>query len=116
MRRRVLFAGAWALACAAGAATVTSGTLSVFGGGLIDTQYTYSARITLTDTLGQKTQYECDIPTAAVAFHLREGGSGAAFGKYAEAERELQLPATWLLRIGSATISEADIEALKRLI
>ena len=90
--------------------------LAVLGGGLIDTHYTYSARITLTDSLGQTALYECDVPSASVAFHLREGGTGAAFGKYAETDGELQLPASWRLRIGTAALSASDLSALLELI
>lgn len=44
----------------------------------------YVAKIVATDSLGNSRQYEATIPTAAVAFHIKEGGKGAAFFKYAE--------------------------------
>ena len=96
--------------------TLQSGMRSVLGGGMIEAHCTYSARITLTDSLGQTAAYECDIPTASVAFHLREGGAGAAFGKYAEADNELELPASWKLKIGSTALTESALAALLELI
>lgn len=45
---------------------------------------TYVAKITAVDSLGNTAAYEATIPTDSVAFHIREGGQGAGFGKYAE--------------------------------
>ena len=95
---------------------LTSGVTAVLGGGTVDPQSTYTARITLADSLGQTAAYECELPTAAVAFHLRAGGGGAAFGKYAEADGELELPASWSLKIGSAALTESALAELLRLI
>ena len=38
------------------------------------------------DALNNETVVQITIPTAEVALHLRDGGKGAAFGKYAEKE------------------------------
>lgn len=80
---------------------MTSGTALIIGGGLIAANASYSARITLTDALGNTATFEQVIPTAEVAFNIRKGGGGAAFGKYAEANDELQLPADWRIKIGN---------------
>lgn len=45
---------------------------------------TYVAKITAVDSLGNTATYEATIPTDNVAFHIRDGGQGAGFGKYAE--------------------------------
>lgn len=45
------------------------------------------AEVTATDLLGQTRSVTVPIPTDAVTFHLRPGGTGAAFGKYAEEEK-----------------------------
>jgi len=45
------------------------------------------AEVTATDLLGQTRSVTVPIPTDAVTFHLRPGGRGAAFGKYAEGEK-----------------------------
>lgn len=44
----------------------------------------YQLEVEAVDALGGSRAVVYSIPTAAVAFHLREGGCGAAFGKYAE--------------------------------
>ena len=51
-----------------------------------DADAVYEARFTAADTLGSTATVTALSGTAAVAFHLREGGLGAAFGKRAEAD------------------------------
>ena len=49
------------------------------------------ALLVLTDSLGNSTEFEENIPTEQVAFHLKEGGQGAAFGKAAEQDELLDV-------------------------
>lgn len=84
---------------------MTSGVLLVLGGGLIATNQSYTARIRLTDALGNTASFEQLIATAEVAFNIRAGGGGAAFGKYAEADNELQLPAGWGIKVGESYVN-----------
>lgn len=51
----------------------------------------YTAKIVVTDSLGNSTEFEENIPTEKVAFHLKEGGQGAAFGKAAEQDELLDV-------------------------
>ena len=51
----------------------------------------YTAKIVVTDSLGNSTEFEENIPTEHVAFHLKEGGQGAAFGKAAEQDELLDV-------------------------
>ena len=51
----------------------------------------YTAKIVVTDSLGNSTEFEENIPTEHVAFHLKEGGKGAAFGKAAEQDELLDV-------------------------
>lgn len=51
----------------------------------------YTAKIVVTDSLGNSTEFEENIPTEQVAFHLKEGGRGAAFGKAAEQDELLDV-------------------------
>ena len=44
----------------------------------------YKVQLIVTDSVGEVSRYTFDISTATTDFHLREGGNGAAFGKYAE--------------------------------
>ena len=58
---------------------------------------TYVAKITAVDSLGNTAAYEATIPTDSVAFHIREGGQGASFGKYAEEDDLLDV--AWNSRV-----------------
>ncbi len=44
----------------------------------------YEVELSAVDSLGEERRVLCTLPTEAVSLHLREGGDGAAFGKYAE--------------------------------
>ena len=63
--------------------TVTNATL--------DVKQTYKISIRITDKFGETDTYQYDIPTEEISFNLKEGGSGAAFGKYAEEEDTLEV-------------------------
>ena len=58
------------------------------------------AKLVITDSLGNTAEFEDSIPTEQVAFHLKEGGNGAAFGKAAETEYALELAEDWELKGG----------------
>ena len=65
--------------------TLTVGTVGLVTGNVeISTDRSYIALLVLTDSLGNSARYEENIPTERVAFHLKEGGNGAAFGTYAQ--------------------------------
>lgn len=93
---------------------------TVIGGSILATK-TYEAEITVTDAVGGSKTVSLIIPTAEVAFHLREGGKGAAFGKYAEKDG---LECTWdadfqgdvqidgELTVGGETVGEIAAQAL----
>ena len=66
----------------------------------------------LTDSLGNSARYEENIPTEKVAFHLKEGGKGAAFGKAAETEGLLELAEDWHLKLTGATDLNAAAEKI----
>lgn len=72
--------GSWSagLAMASGRAVLITGSVDVL------TTASYEAKIEITDKLGNTASFSAVIPTADVAFHLRPGGKGAAFGKYSE--------------------------------
>lgn len=57
----------------------------------LDLKQTYKVSIKITDKFGDTDTYQYNIPTEEVAFHLKEGGGGAAFGKYAEEEDTLEV-------------------------
>ncbi|MBO4853950.1 MAG: hypothetical protein J5482_02240 [Oscillospiraceae bacterium] len=67
----------------------------------------YEAELSVIDTLGSERTVLYTIPTAAVAFHLKQGGRGAAFGKYAEHDNTLELPTGWEITIGGTPVQRA---------
>lgn len=67
------------------AVTLQSGVAGMISGSAaVDTMQSYVVRLTATDRLGNSTVFEKAVSTKAVTFHLKNGGKGAAFGKYAE--------------------------------
>lgn len=64
--------------------TITSGTASVLAG--FEPTGSYEVELSASDSLGGKKTVVVPVSTAEVALHLREGGNGAAFGKYSEKE------------------------------
>lgn len=53
--------------------------------------HSYEVALYLKDNVGKDTTVKKTISSAAVAFNLREGGRGAAFGKYAETDECLEV-------------------------
>lgn len=56
---------------------------------------TYMVEIGVIDDMGEHAEIAFPIPTANAAFHLKDGGDGAAFGKYAEKSKTLELEEEW---------------------
>ena len=75
--------------------TLTSNTGAILGEGTILVTASYMLEITATDTLGNTTVFTEYVPTASVAFNVRDGGNGVAFGKYCEHDKALELPEDW---------------------
>lgn len=93
--------------------TLTVGTVGLVTGDVeISADRSYVALLVLTDSLGNTARYEENIPTEKVAFHLKEGGKGAAFGKAAETEGALELAEDWHLKLTGATDLNAAAEKI----
>lgn len=74
----------------------------------LDLKQTYKVNIKITDKFGTTDTYQYNIPTEEIAFNLREGGGGAAFGKYAEKEDMLDI--AWDTNIdGDLTLGGKDL-------
>lgn len=58
----------------------------VIGGGSIHVTQSYDVQLGVLDTVGNPYEEVVRVPTVKVTFNAREGGGGAAFGKYAEAD------------------------------
>lgn len=93
--------------------TLTVGAVGLVTGDVeISADRSYVALLVLTDSLGNSARYEENIPTEKVAFHLKEGGKGAAFGKAAETEGALELAEDWHLKLTGATDLNAAAEKI----
>ena len=80
---------------------LSSGVTGIISGSaVISADRSYVAKLVITDSLGNTAEFEDSIPTERVAFHLKEGGNGAAFGKAAETEYALELAEDWELKGG----------------
>lgn len=82
--------------------TLTSGTRRILTGFSADTSYT--VKLELTDALGNTAVVTRLVSTRAWAMKFRPDGRGVAFGKAAETDRALELPADWGIRVGTADI------------
>ena len=72
--------------------TLPSGAVGLVTGDVeIAGDRSYTAKIVVTDSLGNSAEFEENIPTEQVTFHLKEGGKGAAFGKAAEQDELLDV-------------------------
>ena len=82
---------------------------------VISTTQSYDIRFSARDQVGGTAEYIATISTCEAAFNLKEGGHGAAFGKYAEHDNMLDIGWTQL-RLGETVITEAQLQALLALI
>jgi len=82
-----------------GGTTSTSGTNDIYAitdfliSGYADA--VYDIKIVATDALGNTDTKYLKITSQAWALHFRNGGAGAAIGKVAEADNQLQIPDDW---------------------
>lgn len=83
--------GGWSgyTALAAGEVTVLPG---------FNTAVSYEVEVEAVDALGERRSVVYTLSTESVAFHLRRGGLGAAFGKYAEKDGWLE--SAWPMDLG----------------
>ena len=88
-----------------------NGVTATIGGGL-DSHTAYEVELSAVDTVGTERSICYTSSTAAVALHLRAGGSGAAFGKYAESD---VLECAWDASFSGdvAVAGEVSAQALK---
>ena len=75
---------------------LVNGTARVLAASL-DPARSYQVELSVTDALGASRTVSFTVPTAEVTFHLRAGGRGAAFGKYAETDGVLE--SAWPVRV-----------------
>jgi hypothetical protein len=59
----------------------------------------YAVEIAVLDAFGERGTAHFTISCEDVCFHLKRGGNGAAFGKYAESANTLEIAPDWTLRV-----------------
>lgn len=89
---------------------LTSGETAIIG--TISPDSTYQVRITAKDALGNTTISVASLPTRQWALKFRPNGQGAAFGKAAETDKALEIPADWIFKIGSSTLTAELLASL----
>lgn len=62
------------------------------------TTTSYDIQLNVADDIGGSHTINFPIPTDEVNFHQREGGNGAAFGKYCEEEKKVEIAEGWDLK------------------
>ena len=102
--------GAWN-----GYVTLLPGAEQLLGGGL-DGGTSYEVELSAEDTVGNVRVVRYTAATSRVTLHLRAGGMGAAFGKYAEQEAlECVWPAVFYGDVavsGALTVNGQTVEAM----
>ena len=93
---------------------IVSGEQALLGGGALLATISYEAQVQVTDAVGNSASFMQRIPTSQVAFNLKEGGSAAAFGRYAERDKALSLPEDWRYYRGETDIEQKVDEALAK--
>lgn len=79
----------------------------VISGIELDVKTSYQVEIAVADDVGESSTLAFDIPTDAVALHLKPGGKGAAFGKYAEEDGLLDVD--WNLHVGGWPVARLKL-------
>lgn len=93
---------------------LTSGEAAIIG--TISPDSTYQVRITATDALGNTTVSVTSLPTRQWALKFRVDGQGAAFGKAAETDKALEIPADWAFKIGDKELNAEQLGKLLALL
>lgn len=60
-----------------------------------NTSISYIVEVGVVDDVGESSSLKITVPTSSVDFHLRNGGNGAAFGKYSEREKTVDIAGDW---------------------
>ena len=69
----------------------------------------FVVELSVLDSLAQRGSVQLLIPCESVCFHLRRGGDGAAFGKYAEQSKTLELAPDWTLLVGGRLVARSTL-------
>ena len=82
-------------------------------GGAFQPDTSYVVKITVTDTVGNSSYLEINMPRRNWIFHMRQSanGPGAAFGKVTENDYALQLASGWKLLMDDLPMTKANLQA-----
>ena len=65
----------------------------------LNSTISYTVQLKVEDGVGSYSTETFSVPSSSIDFNLREGGGGAAFGKYSEAENTVEVAEDWELKI-----------------
>lgn len=83
----------------------TSGTQFIFGGGNLNTDFSYDIRFTLTDAFGTVTVVD-SLSTASVLMDFKAGGTGLAVGKVSETDSCFEVSENWDVKVYGMLLAE----------
>ena len=82
---------------------LTNHAWTILGNNNVLSSASYDIRVVATDLLGETATYNDTVPTEDVAFNLKKGGKGAAFGKISETDNLLD--SAWDIKAPNINIS-----------
>ena len=74
---------------------MSSGVSYIIGNGNLSPSLSYSVRFTVTDSLGNVITKDVRVQTSAFAIHVKNGGTGVAFGKTSEVQNSVEINDGW---------------------
>lgn len=95
-------------------ANLTSGAAAVIGGGSLSATQSYDVQIQIQDAAGNAAYSTARIPTADVAFHIRDGGRGIGLGKFAEADNRVD--SAWPIKAPDLLVDTHKIKTYSKVI
>ena len=65
----------------------------------LNSTVSYTVQLRVVDGIGNESIEAFSVPSSSVDFNLKEGGGGAAFGKYSEATNTLEIAEDWEVKV-----------------
>ena len=90
--------------------SVTPGQEEVLVNAFPRTTASYTVQLRASDTLGGESVITAAVSSGKVAFHLKKGGNGAAFGKYAETENAFEVAEGWEVLLKGYPLADFVVE------
>lgn len=90
--------------------SVTPGVEEVLVNAFPTPTASYTVQLRASDTLGGESVITAAVSSGKVAFHLKKGGNGAAFGKYAETENAFEVAEGWEVLLKGYPLADFVVE------